>query len=153
MACRGGLVLSVAQAREQCPHEAYRARFSGIVGGVLCGVSAGWIAEYGDQALVSLAVICFILMFLAIAGARGVVRGRLVARGLATGAQAASAVVTLVIVLLGWDLQRAAAIAGAIGVLVACYALVLMFLPATNRYIHLVEVARWGEARQERGRN
>lgn len=57
----------------------------------------------------------------------------------------------MVMVLLGWDLQRGAAIAGVVGVVVACYALVLMFLPATNRYIHLVEVARMGEARRERG--
>lgn len=48
---------------------------------------------------------------------------------------------------LGWDGQRVAAIMGAIGVVVVAYALVLMFRPATSKYIHLVEVARLADER------
>lgn len=138
-------MLSVAEARETCPHEAYRARFSGIVGAVLGAVSIAWITVYEFPGLVTAGMVGVVLMFLAIAGARGVVRGRRTARALGAGALGTVGALAVPFVVLGWEGQRVAAVMGAIGVVVAAYALVLMFRPATGKYIHLVEIARLAE--------
>lgn len=131
-------MLSVEEIREQRPTEATVVRWLSIAATVL------WVPVIGHLYLAAGAWL--ISLFFYIFGAFGVAKGRQAARILTVIGLGIIYIPMLPYCVIGFSdpvpNSTAFAVIDIVAVAVSVLSLVLMFRPSTNRYIHLVTVAR-----------